>query len=162
DVHLAAGEAGHGAVEVDGEAALDAAEDAALDALAFAESIFELVLRGFAAGAVAAEHGFAVGVLDPVDEHFDFVADAEGLLLLVVAAGEFAQADAAFALQADVDHGHAVFDSGDGALDHAAFEAALGAAELFIEKFREIVASGVGAGCHKYRVPELTLFRPGG
>ena len=37
DVDLAAGQEGHGAAEVDGEAALDAAEDHALDALAFAE-----------------------------------------------------------------------------------------------------------------------------
>ncbi len=74
-----AGEEGHGAVEVDGEAALHAAEDAAFDALAFAEFAFELVPRGFAAGAVAAEHRFAVGILDAVDEDFDFVTHGEGL-----------------------------------------------------------------------------------
>ena len=92
-----------GAVEVDGEAALDAAEDAALDALAFAEFAFELVPGRFAAGPVAAEHRFAVGVLDAVDEHFDVVADLE-LGLAVFAAAEFAQGHAALGLQAHVDH----------------------------------------------------------
>ena len=55
DVDLAAGQEGHGAAEVDGEAALDAAEDHALDALAGFEFLLELVPGGFAAGAVAAD-----------------------------------------------------------------------------------------------------------
>jgi uncharacterized membrane protein YGL010W len=56
---------------------------------------------------------------------------------------------AAFALEADVDHGLVVFDRGDGALDDAAFKAAVaGAAELFVEERREIVAGGVGGRCH--------------
>jgi hypothetical protein len=46
------GQERHGAVEIDGEAALDAAEDDALDAACFPELGFELVPRGFAAGAV--------------------------------------------------------------------------------------------------------------
>ena len=49
DIDLAAGQEGDGAIEIDGEAALDAAEDHAVDALAFAEFGFELVpgwLRG--------------------------------------------------------------------------------------------------------------------
>src|SRR5690606_6679493 len=151
DVDLAAGEEGHGAVEVDGEAALDAAEDAALDALAFTELALELVPRGLAAGAVAAQHGLAFGALDAGDEHLDLVADLERAFIL--AAGEFLERDAAFALEADVDQRDAVFDRGDGALDDAAFEAAVGAAELFIEEFREIVARGIGGGCHKGGVP---------
>ena len=81
NVDLAAGQEGHGAVEIDGEAALDAAEDAALDALAFAELAFQLVPGGFAAGAVAAEHGFAVGVLDAVDIDLDFGADRQAVLV---------------------------------------------------------------------------------
>src|SRR3546814_3594111 len=68
-----------GTFEVDGEAALDPTEDAAFDALAFAEFAFELVPRGFAAGAVAAEHGFAIGILDSVDEDFDFATDGEAM-----------------------------------------------------------------------------------
>jgi hypothetical protein len=66
------------------------------------------------------QHRFALGVLDPVDEDFDFVADLE--LGLLAGRGEFAQRNAAFGLQADVDHRHVVLDRGDGALDDAAFE----------------------------------------
>ena len=62
DIDLRTGQERHGAVEIDGEATLDAAEDHAFDALAFTEFGFQLVPGGFAAGAVAAEHRFAVGV----------------------------------------------------------------------------------------------------
>ena len=55
DVDLAAGQEGHGAAEVDGEAALDPAEDHAVDAVAGFEFLLELVPGGFAAGAVAAD-----------------------------------------------------------------------------------------------------------
>ena len=60
DVDLAAGQEGDGAAEIDGEAALDAAEDHAFDAVAGLEFLFELVPRGFAARAVARQHRFAL------------------------------------------------------------------------------------------------------
>ena len=60
DIDLAAGKKRHCAIEINGEAAFDAAKDHAVDALAFAKFAFQLVPRGFAAGAVAAKHGFAV------------------------------------------------------------------------------------------------------
>ena len=159
DVDLAAGQEGHGAVEVDGEATLDAAEDAAFDALAFAEFVLELVPGGFAAGAVAAEHCFAFGVLDAVDIDFDFIADAgSGFAFRTL---EFLEVDAAFTLQADIDVRHAVFDGGDGALDDAAFEAAvIGAAELLVEHFREIIARGIGCSCHVCVVLTYVCYRP--
>ena len=53
------GQEGHGAAEVDGEAALHAAEDHAFDAVAGCEFLFELVPGGFAARAVARQHRFA-------------------------------------------------------------------------------------------------------
>ena len=139
DIDLRAGQEGHGAVEVDGEAALDAAEDHALDARGLGEFGFQLVPGGFAAGAVAAEHRFAVHVLDAVDIDLDFVADLQ--VGLLAGRGEFAQRHAAFGLQADVDDGQVVLDRGDGALDDAAFEA-VGAAERLVEQRREIVAGG--------------------
>ena len=108
DVDLAAGQEGHGAAEVDGEAALDPAEDHAVDALALFEFLLELVPGGFAAGAVAAQHRFALRILDAVDIDFDFVADLE--LGLLARRGEFAQRDAAFALQADVDDREVILD----------------------------------------------------
>ena len=146
DVDLRAGQEGHGAVEVDGEAALDAAEDDALDARGLGEFGFELVPRGFAAGAVARQHRFAMRILDAVDEHFDFVADLE--IGLLARRGEFAQRHAAFGLQADVDDGHVVFDAGDGALDDAAFEAVVAPPSDFVEERREIVAGGICRSGH--------------
>ena len=142
-----AGQERHGAVEVDGEAALDAAEDDALDARRLGEFGFELVPGGFAAGAVARQHRFAVRILDAVDEHFDFVTDLQ--VGLLARRGEFAQRHAAFGLQADVDDGHVVFDAGDGALDDAAFKA-VGVAEGLFEKFREIVARWSCGSAIKY------------
>jgi hypothetical protein len=68
----------------------------------------------------------------------------------VFTAHEFLEIDAAFALEADIDERHAVFDGGDGALDDAAFEAAfIGSAELLVEHGGEIVTGGIGCSCHK-------------
>ncbi len=147
DIDLRAGEERHGAIKVDGEAALDPAEDAAFDALAFAKFAFELVPSGFAAGAVAAEHRFAISVLDAIDEDFDFAADDQ--TMIVFAARKFLEGDAAFALEADVDHGKAVFDRSDGSLDDAAFKAIFaGTAELFVQHRLKIGARG-HLGCHR-------------
>src|SRR6185295_10877099 len=77
DVDLASGQEGDGAVEIDGEAAFDPAEDHALDPVAGGELGLELVPGGLAAGAVAAEHGLALMVLDAVDIDLDLIADIE-------------------------------------------------------------------------------------
>ena len=76
---------------------------------ALLEFLLQLVPGGFAAGAVAAEHRFALRILDAVDIDFDFVADVE--LGLLARRGEFAQRDAAFALQADVDDRQVILDA---------------------------------------------------
>ena len=86
-------------------------------------------------------------VLDPVDIDFDFVADLE--VGLLARRGEFAQRNAAFALQADVDHREIVLDRGDLALDDLAFEGFVFAAKAFVEEGREIVAGRECRGCHK-------------
>ena len=96
DVDLRAGQEGDGAAEVDGEAALHAAEDHALDAVAGGELALELVPRGFAAGAVARQHRLAGRILDPVDIDLDLVADRD--LGLLAGHREFAQRNAAFRL----------------------------------------------------------------
>ena len=62
--------------------------------------------RRLRAGAVTREHGLAIGVLDAVDEDFDFAA--HGQAVVVLATRKFLEGDAAFALEADVDHGKAV------------------------------------------------------
>jgi hypothetical protein len=120
DVDLAARKEGHCAAEVDGEAALDAAEDHTLDAVAGGELALQLVPGGFAASAVTAEHRFACAVLDAIDEHFDLVADLQ--LGLLAGGGELTQRHSALALEADVDDREVVLDRGDGADDDAALE----------------------------------------
>ncbi len=155
DINLRAGQERHGAVQVDGEATLHAAEDHAFDAGRLREFELQLVPGGFAAGAVAAEHRFAVHVLDAVDIDLDFVTDLQ--VGLLAGGSEFAEGHTAFRLQTDVDDGHVVFDRGDGAMHDATLEA-VGTAEHVIEHRREIVARGLGVGCHK-RVRFLIVFR---
>ena len=59
DVDLAAGQEGHGAVEIDGEAALDPVEDDALDALVSLVFLLEPGPALLAARLLARQHGFA-------------------------------------------------------------------------------------------------------
>ncbi len=117
-VDLAAGQERHGAAEVDGEAALDAAEDRALDAVVLLVGLLEAVPRLLAARLVAADHRLAAGVLDPLEEDLDLVADAD--LGRLAGAGEFLEVDAAFNLEADVDDRLAVLDRDHLALDDRA------------------------------------------
>ena len=71
----------------------------------------------------------AIAALDGVggrEAQPDVIADLQAVRL--TGHGEFAQRNAAFALEANVDDGLVVFDCRDGALDHAAFKAAVGSA----------------------------------
>ena len=113
-VHLAAGQEGHGAVEVDGEAALDLVEDDALDLLLVVELLLEPRPALLAARLLARQHGLAERVLDALQVHLDGVADLQ--LLRLARYGELAQRHAAFHLQADVDHGQVLLDGRDLAL----------------------------------------------
>ena len=160
NVDLAAGQEGDSAVEVDGEPALDPAEDHALDALLLIELGFQRVPRGFAAGAVAGQHRLAIMVLDAVDEHLDLVADLD--LGLLARGGELAQRDAALALQPHVDDGHVVLDAGHRALDDAALKAFVLAAEHFVEHVREVVAGRVRQSGHKVVLILITGSNPKG
>src|SRR3546814_4284726 len=67
--------------------------------------------------------------------------------------GEFAERDAAFRCQPDVDDGEVVLDRGDGAFDDLAFKAFILAAEGFIQESREIVAGWVCRSGHKKECP---------
>ena len=156
DIDLRTRKERHGAAQVDGEAALDAAKDDAFDARFLVEFFFQAVPGGFAAGAVAGQHGFAIGVFDAVDIDFDFVTDFD--VGLLARHGEFAQRHAAFALQTDVDDCQVVFDRGDGALDDAAFKAAVRTTKRFIEHRGEIVARRKSRSGH--RDIFLTSFVP--
>ena len=72
-----AGKERDGAVEIDGEAALDAAEDHAGDAGLLVEGALELDPAFLAAGLVARQHGFAQRVLDALEIDLDVVADLD-------------------------------------------------------------------------------------
>ena len=109
DVDLRARQKGRGAAEVDGEAALNPADDGAHDWLVLAEHHFEAGPGFFAAGLVAADHRFAEGVLDPLQEDLDGVADLQGRLAGVVDA-EFLHRDAALGLETDVDDREILLD----------------------------------------------------
>src|SRR5690606_36617509 len=97
DVDLAARQEGHGAVEINGEAALDLVEDDAFAALTLVELLFELDPALLAARLLAGKHRFAERVLDAVDVDLDLVAS----LQLLGARSELLQRDAALDLEAD-------------------------------------------------------------
>ncbi len=118
-VDLAARQERHGAAEIDGEAALDAAEDLALDALLLLGRLLEAIPGLLAAGLVAAEHRLAAGVLDAVEVDLDGVADLD--LGGASGGGEFLEVDAAFHLVADVDDGLSGLYREDRAFDDGAF-----------------------------------------
>ena len=96
DIDLAAGKECDGAVEIDGEAALDAIEDYALDLLAGVEFLLKLGPAILAARLLAAEHRFAGGILDALDVDFHLVANPDGGRL--PGQCEFFKRDAAFGL----------------------------------------------------------------
>ena len=77
DVDLAARQEGHGAAEVDGEAALHPAEDGALDRLVLVERLLEAGPALLAAGLLARQHRLAQRVLDALEVDLDGVADLE-------------------------------------------------------------------------------------
>jgi len=118
-VHLRARQEGHGAAQVDGEAALDAAEDRALDAGVVGVGLFETVPGRLAAGHLAGEHRLAARVLGGAEVDLDLVADGD--VGRLAGAREFLEFDAAFHLVADVDDGLSRLDGDDLALDHRAF-----------------------------------------
>ena len=132
------------APEVDGEAALHAAEDRAHDTFLIGERLLEDGPGFLAARLVAREDGFAVLVLHAVDEDVDDVAFAD-LGGGRAAIGELTERDAAFGLQPDIDHDEIIGDTNDAALDDRAFEAR-GTAQRFFECC-ELRAGGVVRAC---------------
>ena len=131
DVDLAAGQKRDGAVEIDGKAALDPAEDHAGDPLVRLEALLELGPGLLAPRLLARQLGLAVLVLHPLEEDLDGVADMD--LGLGAAGGEFLERHAAFRFEADIDQHGVVLDRDDPALDDGAFET-VGDTERFIEQ----------------------------
>ncbi len=120
DIDLRTGKERHGAVEIDGEAALDLVEDDARDLLALFIKALEARPALFAASLVARQHRFTERILDALKVDFDRIADLEFARLTVDA--ELLHRDAAFHFQADVDDRHVFFDADDLALYDGAFE----------------------------------------
>ncbi len=128
DVDLGARQERHGAVEVDGEAALDLVEDHAVDLLGLLERLLELDPALFAASLVARDDGLAERVLDALEIDLDGVADARRRVAAMI--GEFLEGDPTFGLQTDVDQRHILFDRDDPALDDRTFKGLVGAVGL--------------------------------
>jgi hypothetical protein len=126
--------------EIDGEAALDSAEDHAIDALILGRHGFEAGPGFFAAGLVAREHGFAQSIFDALEIDLDGVAGLDR----GIAAGlrEFLDGDAAFHLEADIDDDEFFFDIDDAALDDAAFDGRI-VGEAFGQKGFKVFAGGI-------------------
>src|SRR6185437_12840973 len=121
DIDLAARQERDRAIQIDGEAAFDAAEDHAGHALIGLEALFELRPCLFAPRLLSRNLRFAVLVFHALEINFDGIA---GLDLGRAARGrEFLQCDAAFGFEADIDERHIVLDGDDDALDDRAFEA---------------------------------------
>jgi hypothetical protein len=94
DVDLGTRQEGHGAVQIDGEAALDLVEDDWPSTRSLALNFFETDPAFLAARLLARQHSFAKGVFDALDIDFDFVADVQRAVLGLGA--EFLQRHAAF------------------------------------------------------------------
>ncbi len=139
DVHLRAGQEGAGAAQVDGEAALHAADDRAHDRLAFGVDAFQTGPGFFATGLFTADHGFAGGVLDALQVHFDSVADLGNRLTVPLL--ELLHRNAAFGLQTDVHNQEVLFHADHVTVDNRAF-GQVAARQGLVEQRGEIVARG--------------------
>ena len=139
DVDLGARQEGAGAAEVDGEAALHAADDGAHHRLALAEHDLETGPGLLAAGLLAADHRFARGVLHPLQEHFHGLADlGRGLAVALL---ELLHGDAALGLQTDIHDQEVLLDADHDAVDDGAF-VQVAPGEAFVEQRGEVVARG--------------------
>src|SRR4029077_319423 len=98
DVDLRARQEGDGAVEIDGEAALDLIEDDAGDLFVVLERLLQLTPALLPPRFVAREHRFAERILDALQINLDGIANLD--LGSPAGAREFAQRHSAFGLQA--------------------------------------------------------------
>ena len=135
-IHLRPRQERHRPAQIDGEAALDPAEDRALDALLALIGLLKTVPGFFPPCHLAADHRLAARILGRAQIDLDLVADLDRRRLARVC--EFLQVDAAFHLVADVDDGLSRLDGQDPALDDAPF---LGRVDLeaFIQEGFEIL-----------------------
>ena len=145
DVDLRTRQEGHGAVEIDGEAALDLVEDDAGDLLVVLERGLQLAPAFLPPRLVAREHRFAERVFHALQIDFHLVADLQ--LGLPARTGEFPQRHAPFGFQADVDDGQILFDADDLAFDDRTFLQVSGS-ERLVEQLGKIFTRGGLSGGH--------------
>ncbi len=157
DVHLRARQEGRGAAQVDGEAALHAADDGAMTRLVVGEHAFQAGPGLFAAGLLAADDRLAQRVLDALQIDLDAVAHLDGGLAAVGGA-EFLQRDAALGLQADVDDGEVLLDRDDQAGHHRAFDE-ITSAQRFFQQGGEVVAGRVQTHIVSHKLCLLSWVR---
>src|SRR5262245_36396490 len=139
DVNLAAGQKGHGAVEVDGEATLDLVEDDAFNLLLVGEFLFQPRPAFFPSRLFPRQHGLTQRVLHAFEINLDGIADLQ--IGGFAGQAKLAQRHPAFHFQADVDDGQIFFDGGDGALHHATFEGVL-LRQGLVQQCRKILSRG--------------------
>ena len=114
DVHLRTGKEGFHA-DVDGETAFDDCFDFSANEAAVLVDFDDLVPVLFVGGFLLGENDHALIVFEALEEHFDFVADFDFLIL------EFVGWDGAFGLVADVHEDDLRADFEDGSLDDGSF-----------------------------------------
>ena len=144
DIHLAAREEGHGAVEIDGEAALHLVEDGAGDGLVLLEHLFEANPAFLAARLLARKHRLAERVLDPLQIDFHLVAGIE--LPVAAAHAEFLQRHPALDLQADIDDRDILLDGDDRPLDDTSLDEIV-PGERFLQESGKILPGRLRLGC---------------
>jgi hypothetical protein len=125
--------------EIDGETALDPAEDDAGDPFVVSKGLFKLGPGFFALGLVARDQGLAVLVLHAFEVNLDGIPDLDFRCTSLF--GKFLQGHPTFGFQADVDDRGVAFDRDHGAAEHAAFEAR-DLSQGFVEKGRKAFACG--------------------
>ena len=161
NVHLAAGQEGDGAGQIDDEAALDPAENNAVDPFGGVEGLFQFGPGFLAAGLFTAQADDAVLVFVTLNENIDRIAGIDHRFL--TGDLEFLDWHPAFRFKTDIDEDDIGVGENDRSLDHPAFETAIGA-QGFFQKFGEIFGDGgsrVGAAagvCLSHGVGILCLL----
>ena len=145
NVHLGARQEGRGTTQIHREAALDATDDGAVDRLLLLEGLLEAVPALFAARLVARKNGIAQGIFDALEIDLDIVTHTRGFR---ARARELTQRDAAFSLEADVDHHEIVFNGCHGTFDDLAFRNVAAGKGCFQHRGKIIGRRGEGFSSH--------------
>ena len=128
------------AVQIDGEAAFDTAENNPFDALIGFKVFLQLDPTFLAACLIARQNSFAHSILNTVDKNLDLIAHAN--LGRLAGHGKFTQRHTAFGFQADIDNRQIIFNGGDAAAHNRALNRRIGG-KAFFQKRGEIISARV-------------------